>query len=221
MAEATPFVIGSDVSCSDGPCGSVIRVVVDPVARSVTDLVVEPPERAGLGRLVPIDLVDATGTEIRLRCTQEEFEKLDSAEDTQFVPGTYGYGAFGPEQVVSWPYYSLGDMDGVTADALAGGISQTVTYDMVPLGEVEVRRGDHVHATDGNIGKVQGLVIDPRSHHVTHVLLQEGHLWGRKEVAIPISAVSSVEDDGIKLSITKHQVQDLPPVDIDHPDFSE
>ena len=221
MAEATPFVIGSDVSCSDGPCGSVIRVVVDPVARSVTDLVVEPPERAGLGRLVPIDLVDATGTEIRLRCTQEEFEKLDSAEDTQFVPGTYGYGAFGPEQVVSWPYYSLGGMDGVTADALAGGISQTVTYDMVPLGEVEVRRGDHVHATDGNIGKVQGLVIDPRSHHVTHVLLQEGHLWGRKEVAIPISAVSSVEDDGIKLSITKHEVQDLPPVDIDHPDSSE
>jgi sporulation protein YlmC with PRC-barrel domain len=221
MAEATPFVIGSDVSCSDGPCGSVIRVVVDPVARSVTDLVVEPPERAGLGRLVPLDLVDATGTEIRLRCTQEEFEKLQSAEDTQFVPGTYGYGAFGPEQVVSWPYYSLGGMDGVTADALAGGISQTVTYDMVPLGEVEVRRGDHVHATDGNIGKVQGLVIDPGSHHVTHVLLQEGHLWGRKEVAIPISAVSSVEDDGIKLRITKHQVQDLPPVDIDHPDLSE
>jgi sporulation protein YlmC with PRC-barrel domain len=219
MAEATPFVIGADVSCSDGPCGSVTRVVVDPVARSVTDLVVEPTGREGLARLVPLDLVEATGAEIRLSCTLEEFEKLESAEDTQFVPGTYGYGAFGPEQVVSWPYYGLGDT--VTADALAGGVSQTVTYDMVPLGEVEVRRGDHVHATDGNIGKVQGLVIEPRSHHVTHVLLQEGHLWGRKEVAIPISAVSSVDDDGIKLSITKHQVQDLPAVDIDHPDLSE
>ena len=221
MAEATPFVIGSDVSCSDGPCGSVIRVVVDPVARSVTHLVVEPRERAGLGRLVPLELVDTTGTEIRLRCTLDEFEKLESAEDTQFVPGTYGYGAFGPEQVVSWPYYGLGGMDTVTADALAGGISQTVTYDMVPLGEVEVRRDDPVHATDGNIGRVQGLVIDPRSHHVTHVLLQEGHLWGRKEVAIPISAVSSVEEEGIKLSITKRDVQDLPAVDIDHPDLSE
>jgi sporulation protein YlmC with PRC-barrel domain len=220
MAEATPFVIGTDVSCSDGPCGSVKRVVVDPVARSVTDLVVEPPEREGLARLVPLDLIDATGTEIRVRCTLEEFEKLESAEDTQFVPGTYGYGAFGPEQVVSWPYYGLGDTD-VTADALAGGISQTVTYDMVPLGEVEVRRGEHVHATDGNIGQVQGLVIEPRSHHVTHVLLQEGHLWGRKEVAIPISAVASVDDDGIKLSITKHQVQHLPAVDIKHPDLSE
>ncbi len=76
---------------------------------------------------------------------------------------------------------------------------------------------ERVHATDGEIGQVEGLVIDPRNRHVTHVLLQEGHLWGRKEVAIPISAVTGVED-GIRLSITKHEVQDLPPVDIDHPD---
>jgi hypothetical protein len=58
--------------------------------------------------------------------------------------------------------------------------------------------------------------MNPRDHHVTHVLLQEGHLWGRKEVAIPISAVTRV-DDGIQLNITKQEVQDLPPVDIDHP----
>ena len=93
---------------------------------------------------------------------------------------------------------------------------QYVTEDSVPLGEVEVGSGEHVHATDGHIGQVQGFVIDAASHHVTHVLLREGHLWGRKEVAIPISAVTLV-DDGIRLSITKQQVQELPPVDIDHP----
>jgi sporulation protein YlmC with PRC-barrel domain len=92
-------------------------------------------------------------------------------------------------------------------------VSQTVTYDKLPLGEVAVRRGQHVHATDGDIGQVQGLVIDSRDQHVTHVLLQEGHLWGRKEVAIPISAVTGVQD-GIQLSITRQEVQDLPPVDI-------
>jgi hypothetical protein len=61
------------------------------------------------------------------------------------------------------------------------GAPGTVVYDKVPLNEVEVRRGEHVHATDGDIGRVQGLVIDPSDHHVTHVLLQEGHLWGRKD----------------------------------------
>jgi hypothetical protein len=47
---------------------------------------------------------------------------------------------------------------------------------------------------------------------VTHVLLKEGHLWGRRQVAIPVSAVASV-DDGIRLKITKQEVEDLPPVD--------
>jgi hypothetical protein len=46
---------------------------------------------------------------------------------------------------------------------------------------------------------------------VTHILLKEGHLWGRKQVAIPVSAITSVAD-GIRLSITKKQVEGLPPV---------
>ncbi len=202
------FTIGAEASCTDGACGEVTRVVVDPVAQAVTHLVIEPKHRRGLARLVPLALVDATAGEIRLRCTIAEFEGLDPAEETQFVPGSPGYAAYGPDQVVSWPYYGLAAPD---IDPALVGTSQTVTYDTIPLGEVEVRRGDHVHATDGDIGRVQGLVIDPRSHHVTHVLLQEGHLWGRKTVAIPISAVTGV-DAGIRLKLTKEQVGELPTV---------
>ena len=215
MAEMTPFTIGAKVSCTDGDCGEVSRVVVDPVARTVTHLAVEPKHRRGLGRLVPLDLVDTSAGAIRLRCTLAEFDQLGSAEETQFVPGSGGYAEYGPEQVLSWPYYGLGGAAGVQGELVAPP-SETVTYDTVPLGEVAVRRGDRVFATDGAIGMVQGLVIDPGSRHVTHVLLQEGHLWGRKEVAIPISAVAGVED-GIRLSISKQEVQDLPPVDIHHP----
>jgi len=142
MADTNEFTIGADVSCTEGDCGKVLRVVVDPIARAVTHLVVEPKHRQGLGRLVPLDLVDATTGEIRLRCTMAEFEQLDSAEETQFIPGSSGYAAYGPGQVVSWPYYSLGSGTGTVAgmDAEMAGVSQTVTYDKVPLGEVEVRR---------------------------------------------------------------------------------
>jgi hypothetical protein len=41
-------------------------------------------------------------------------------------------------------------------------------------------------------------------------------VFGRRQVAIPISAVTGVFD-GVQLNITKQQVQDLPPVGIDHP----
>jgi sporulation protein YlmC with PRC-barrel domain len=214
VAEVTPFTIGTQARCRDGVCGEVSRVVVDPVARAVTHLVVEPKHREGLGRLVPLDLVDARPGEVRLRCTRAEFERLAYAEETHFVPGSAGY-AYDPDQVVSWPYYGLGGA-GLPGD-VGVGLENISPYDTVPLGEVAVHRGDPVHAADGTIGRVQGLVIDPGSRHVTHVLLQEGHLWGRKEVAIPIGAVTRVSDAGIELGITKHDVHHLPPVDIDHP----
>ena len=85
MAEAASFTIGADASCTDGVCGEVTRVVVDPVARAVTHLVVEPKHREGFARLVPLDLVDAAAGGIRLRCTLAEFDALDPAEETQFV----------------------------------------------------------------------------------------------------------------------------------------
>ena len=64
--------------------------------------------------------------------------------------------------------------------------------------------GAEVSCSDGFCG-------NPNDNRVTHVLLREGHLWGRKEVSIPISAVTGVEN-GIRLNLTKKQVEDLPPV---------
>jgi sporulation protein YlmC with PRC-barrel domain len=215
MAQTMSFTIGAHASCDDGPCGTLKRVVVDPLAQTVTHLVVEPKHRLGLARLVPVGIAEATPDGVRLRCSITEFEELDSAEETQFVPGTIGYENYGPEQVLSWPYYGLhGGQAGGVAGADVPGVSQTVTYDTVPAGEVDVRRGEPVYATDGPIGRVHGLVIDKASRRVSHVLLAEGHLWGRKEVAIPISAVTGV-DDGIKLQISKKDVAGLPPVAIE------
>jgi sporulation protein YlmC with PRC-barrel domain len=212
MAETTQFRIGADVSCTDGPCGEVIRVVVNPVAEVVTHLVVEPKHREGLGRLVPLDLVDVDSAsgDVTLRCTSEEFGKLEAAEETLFLPSTGIYAGYASSQVFALPYYGLG----------VGAITPPVVTDALPVGEVGVRRGQQVHATDGGIGRVQGLVIDRTTHHVTHVLLQEGHLWGRKDVAIPIGAVTRIEDGtdaGIQLTLTKQEVQDLPAVDVDDP----
>jgi hypothetical protein len=43
------------------------------------------------------------------------------------------------------------------------------------------------------------------------VLLQERHMLSRKEVAIPVGAVTKIGTLLIHLSLTKHQVEDLPP----------
>ena len=219
MTDTTEFTIGSSVSSSDGVCGEVSRVVIDPVSQTLTHLVVDPKHGQKVGRLVPVDLVESTEQTIRLRCTTAEFDALEQAEEKQFLPGARGRWGYGQAQMMSWPYYGLGGMGmggiGMLGVATMGASPEVITRDRVPVGEVEVRRGEHVHATDGDIGRVQGLVVDPADHHVTHILLDEGHLWGKKEVAIPISAVTGVKD-GVRLNLTKDEVSDLPPVEIDH-----
>jgi hypothetical protein len=150
--------------------------------------VVEPKHGQGLGRLVPLDLVDVTSEEVRLRCTKDEFEKLEAAEETEFAPGPGGY-----------------------------GVPQTLVHDTIPSGDVAVFRGDHVHAIDGEIGKAEGLVIDHSSRQVTHLLLQEGHLWGRRQVVIPIGVIASF-GASIRLTLTKEHIRALPTVTIDQSD---
>ena len=211
MAEAAEFAIGAQASASDGVCGEVSRLIMDPAALTVTHLVIEPKHRRDSGRLVPVHLVDTTTGQIRLRCTTAEFDKLDPAEEVDQVEGLDYGGGYGQAEAVQ----GYGGMGGIGATGMGIGMgvghnTPVVVQDVVPLGEVDVQRGESVHALDGEIGKVQGFLVDPGDNHVTHVLLQEGHLWGRKEVSIPISAVIGV-DAGIRLNITKKQVEDLPP----------
>ncbi len=199
------LVIGSDAVCSDGYPGEVQGVVIDPAVRTVTHVVVEPKGRLGLARLVPLELVEATPGQLGLRCTETEFKSLDAAEETlaEFVPGY-------PVPVQLLPPGWRGAGGPTLAGDSIPRIPEQETIDIVPPGEVEERRGDHVHATDGDIGQVHALRIDPDSRQVTHVLLREGPAWARKEVAIPFDKVTGF-GNGLLLSITKQQVRDLPP----------
>jgi hypothetical protein len=108
ISDATKFTMGSDVRCTDGVCGTVRRVVVDPVARTLTHLVVEPGRRERDGRLVPIELVSSSWPENELNCTLAEFDKLEPAQELRFLPGARGEWGYQQDEMLSWPYYGLG-----------------------------------------------------------------------------------------------------------------
>ena len=61
-----------------------------------------PKHRSGPGRLVPVDLVDATTGQIRLGWTLAEFHTLQPAQEAQIVRGLDPTGQASTPQQVRW-----------------------------------------------------------------------------------------------------------------------
>lgn len=191
-----PYEIGVRVTSADGDCGTLHRVIMDPTTRALTHLVVGPDEHSS--RLVPVSMVGSASTEaVVLICMTADLDRLEPAEATEVIQSATG---------------DLGARGSTLGTYSSRPRAETVTYDRVPPGEVQMRRGEKVHAADGDIGRLQGLVVDG-SNHITYVLLQNGHWWSKKEVAIPIEHVTDAIF-GVQLDLTKGQVKDLPAVDL-------
>jgi hypothetical protein len=210
------YRIGADASCSDGDCGHLSRIIVNPADWQVTHLVVEPKFGNGAARFVPVGLADATKGQLRLRCTRAEFHGLPPAQETETVTELDPTGHRDPTinpnflPMSAGAVWQFGERGPSQPRA-----PQEVTVDSVPSGEVDIRHELVVCATDGELGQVQGLVVEPGGGYGTHVLLQGAHMWGRKEVAIPIGAVTKIGTLLLHLNLTRHQVRELPPVDVD------
>jgi uncharacterized membrane protein len=75
-----------------------------------------------------------------------------------------------------------------------------------------VQPGARVEATDGRVGVVSELVAAEEGADASHFVLQEGHLWGKKVVTLPLSAVARVEGDTVYLNLDKKAIEKLPTI---------
>ncbi|MEW5961654.1 MAG: hypothetical protein AB1801_28385, partial [Chloroflexota bacterium] len=71
----------------------------------------------------------------------------------------------------------------------------------IPPGELAVRRGARVRATDGWAGRVDKFLVGPVSGNITHLVLQEGHAWGKKVVCIPVAQIERIEERTVHLTL--------------------
>jgi sporulation protein YlmC with PRC-barrel domain len=71
-----------------------------------------------------------------------------------------------------------------------------------------------VAARDGTLGHVGELVLNPETGHISHLVLEEGHLWAKKEVAVPVSAIDYLLEDTVYLKLDKREVESLPTVQV-------
>ena len=199
--------LGSVVRCTDLPFGELADVVVDPVSRRVTHLVVQPPDRHDRARLVPVERASAAGDDIALDCSVADVEALDPVHESAYLrvdelPVVDPDWEIGTQDVLALPLYQ--EMDGM-GSLIDPDPHVIVNYDRIPKHEVEIRRSSAVMSADGHrLGHVDGFLVG--SGETTDIVLERGHLWGRREVVIPAGAVARVENDLVTLNVTKDEV---------------
>lgn len=195
----------ANVECSDGHAGRSSHVIIDPVKRTVTHFVVTDDEpMAPNSWLVPIDRAVATGHEsIKLDCTLEELATMEPFLEVEFLKHDSSEADYPADAVYLSPYVTPLRTDYVSVET-----------ERVPPGELAVRRGAQVEATDGTVGVLGEFLIDPASGHVTHFVLQEGHLWGKKEVTVPVSAIDRSLESTIFLKLDRDGVERMPAIPV-------
>lgn len=66
-----------------------------------------------------------------------------------------------------------------------------------------------VRCTDGEIGEVRRVIVDPLSREISHIVVGDG--LGTPERQVPIAQVQTVTDDTVHLSASSGEVTALPP----------
>lgn len=199
--------IQAKVVCTDGPCGESETVILNPETREVTHVVVKAKDLAsGEHHLVPIDQVAETSRDlIRLRCSQAELAQMDLFVETHYTHTQ-------KEPTIDWP------VDYTTRSVPRATLSEPryakETVERIPPGELAIRRGTKVAARDGQVGHVGELVVDLQTGHISHMLLEQGHLWGKREITLPVSAIDYVMEDTIYLKLDKKAIAALPAVPV-------
>jgi sporulation protein YlmC with PRC-barrel domain len=199
--------VNAQVECMDGFFGHSEYVLINPVIDKVTHLVVKQDVSPNTEYIVPVDLVAKTmDRKLHLNCIKAELEKMPPFNQTEFIK----------EKVPEMNYGMVREMRGMGATLYLPFVtySRTVQVDkelhQIPTGELAVHRGTRVEATDGYVGKVDEFVINPESTHITHLVIREGHPWGKRDVIIPVSAIGDLHEDTVFLKLDQQQIEALP-----------
>ena len=188
------------VICQDGECGHVSSIIIDPLQNKATHMVVAEEVIPEIERIVPIELVqETTPDSVFLSCTKSEFIHMEDFIEHHFLPLDKSYGIFPVKQIYYIPFSSK---SGKFAD---------ITRKRIPPGEIDFPLGSlEVRARDGKVGKVVDLLIDEETDRITHFVISDGHLWTRKEFAVPAAKVEKIEKDVINLRLKKDELEVLP-----------
>ena len=198
------------VDATDGHVGRLADVVVDPVARRVTHVVVRRAHSVNpRSHLVPLAACRVQDARLHLTWTREELTATEPVDETDFVelggwPHDTDDWDVGIVRVVSWPRFPA---TGRFLEPAGPEDTDTlVEFDHLPHGTVEIRRESEVFSSDHDVvGHVEGFEVDADAD-VTHLLVRRHHLLGHDTFRISVEDVASITSDAVYLALTHDRV---------------
>lgn len=204
------------VHCTDGDFGPTTCLIVNPVNDTITHFVVKENGLLGVKRIVPVSFITSTTTDrITVNC-----DRATLAHQPDFIDYEYDQPDDLPSYREGYRYWPM-----MLSDDLYVPPYLPVEHEQIPAGELAVRRGMAVYAAEDEagekagrvrIGQVEAFVADRITGHITHLVLREGHLWGQRDVTIPVNTIEKIESGDVQLKLTKQAVEALPTVPVKH-----
>ena len=192
------FHLKAHVDCTDGRIGRLENIIVNPQAERITYLVIKEHDIANTLRLVPEKFVKTADRDtVELRIDKKRFQKMKHFIQEDYIPSN----------ITLYMAEQEGWYAGIPA-------AMFVEREAIPAGGFAVHKGAKVFAKDERVGKVDEFQVEGKSGRITHLVLVEGHLWGKKDIAVPVSRIDRYEDGNVYLKIDKEQVERLPEFDV-------
>ena len=110
VEQEVAYMIGATISGDNGPCGTIGRVVIDPINEAVTHVVANSPHQHGSPRLVPVTLLSPyceSADGLQFHGTIADFYRLTIAEETHLMSPPPGFRD--DDQAMLRPYFAEQD----------------------------------------------------------------------------------------------------------------
>ncbi len=200
------FDIGARAYCHDGPCGKLVRLVVNPATEDVTDLIIEKGFLQKHDRVIPISAVKSTTDgELHLAMGSDSLSDFPEFRAVEFRVPSLGWDSslHRPEHVRYWM-----ERHGMVGGRSVRPGSRQRFNEGVAFGSKVIGRGTKVRCIRGGAGKVDHVLVDCAEGRITHLVVKRNLL--AEYHVVPVEMIQSVEDDGVTLSVSRDEVLALP-----------
>ena len=196
--ERWEFKIGVPVEAHDGPIGHLRQVILNPGDGRVSALVVLRGVLPPWDYVIPVEAVEeASDNIIRVNLTRAEIDMQPPLQPDRYIAPDSPVGGYTKDQAL----FSLQGQPKGSEQATEGYADNSAAV---------IQQGQRVFATDGEVGKVDRVLVDSATKRATHFTVRKGLLF-HKDIMVPVEWIAEYHPDFIKVGVNKILLGALPP----------